>query len=114
VVDILVKIEDSDLALARHETTKMTKLREDVLEKHNQLLRDQIKRMRQPPSDIPFVACDHSCVITQPTGMSPNGGCRCDERKLRRAVLYWRTVAEHRQAIIQLMRDGKGEEEVVV
>lgn len=66
-----------------------------------------IERMRQDPPDIPFTACDHSCVVATATGQAPNGGCRCDERKLRRAVQYWRDVAQHRQALIQDLRSGQ-------
>lgn len=82
------------------------------LERMNRMLRDQIDRMRADPADIPFVACDNSCIVAcdnscivaSATGMSTNGGCRCDERKLRRAVQYWRGVAQHRQALIQELR----------
>lgn len=41
-------------------------------------------RGREPPE---LVGCgDHSCVVAPPNGMGTNGGCRCDERDLRRAV----------------------------
>ncbi len=29
---------------------------------------------------------DNSCVVQAPKGMATNGGCRCNERQLRRAV----------------------------
>lgn len=42
-------------------------------------------RMRPVPD---LVGCgDHSCVVAKPNGMGTNGGCRCDGRELRRAVL---------------------------
>jgi hypothetical protein len=42
-------------------------------------------RGREP---VELVGCgDNSCVIVSPKGMATNGGCRCDERALRRAVL---------------------------
>lgn len=30
--------------------------------------------------------CDNSCEIRRPGGMGTNGGCRCSERELRRAL----------------------------
>ena len=39
---------------------------------------------------------DSSCICIAPherTGMRTNGGCRCDEGALRRAVLYWKQKA---------------------
>lgn len=81
----------------------------DRLSSMNASLRAQIERMRKDPGDIPFTACDNSCVVASPTGMATNGGCRCDERKLRRAVQYWRDVAQHRQALIQMLRSGESE-----
>ena len=74
------------------------------LEREVAMLRRDIEVMRRDPADIPFTACDRSCVVAHAHGMATNGGCRCDERKLRCAVAYWRTVAQHRQAIIQMMR----------
>src|SRR5882672_549090 len=79
----------------------------EALRRENDLLRGQIKRMYQDPGDVPFVACDHSCVIATATGMSTNGGCRCDERKLRRAVQWWRRRAQFLQITLQDMRDGR-------
>lgn len=76
------------------------------LQRTVRMLRDQIERMRRDQFDIPLLACDHSCVVATATGMAPNGGCRCDEQKLRRAVMYWRAVAQQRQAIIQSHVDG--------
>lgn len=74
------------------------------LEKHVAMLQGAFDRMRKDPGDVPVVACGRSCVCATATGMATNGPCNCDERKLRRAVQFWRGVAQHRQAIIQDMR----------
>lgn len=84
----------------------------ESLERENQMLRNDIARMRQPPGDMPpDLGCgDGSCVVRPPQGMHTNGGCRCDERMLRRAVQWWRRVAEFRLATIREMKDaGEGE-----
>lgn len=80
----------------------------EALERTVSLLRQQIARMRQDPPDIPFAGCgDSSCITTQGIGgMHTNGGCRCDDRALRRAVMYWRDVAIRRQVTIQDMLRG--------
>lgn len=75
-----------------------------ALAREVEFLRRTIERMRQEPGDVPFVACDNSCVITRPTSAATNGGCRCDEQKLRRAVLSLRRRAEFQQVIIQELR----------
>jgi hypothetical protein len=52
-----------------------------------------------PVDSGPVPGCaDNSCVVARRTGMGTNGGCRCDDRTLRRAVGYWRGVAEGRTA----------------
>ena len=76
------------------------------LERENRMLRDQIERMRQEPPDVPFVGCDHSCVVAPVRGMGTNGGCRCDEVKLRRAVQWWKRRAEFLQITVQDMRES--------
>lgn len=76
------------------------------LEWENGKLREQIKRMREDPPDYPFLACDHSCCLATPRGMSTNGGCRCDETKLRNAVTHLRTRMHFLMATIQELRDG--------
>jgi hypothetical protein len=30
--------------------------------------------------------CDNSCIIRRPKGMGTNGGCRCSESEIRRAL----------------------------
>lgn len=78
------------------------------LEREIAMLRASLRRAHEQPGDIPFAGCgDHSCDVAQPCGMGPNGGCRCDERMLRRAVRYWRQVADQRQATIQAHVDGR-------
>lgn len=48
-----------------------------------------------------LVGCgDHSCVVTRSKGMGTNGGCRCDERRLRRAVGQLRYELNRLQASI--------------
>lgn len=80
------------------------------------LLRKQIERMRQDPPDIPFAGCgDSSCITTDGLGgMHTNGGCRCDERALRRAVSYWRQVAVRRQVAIQDILRGEGDRPIAI
>lgn len=79
----------------------------EALERENRSLRQRIEYLTQEPADIPFLACDNSCVVARPNGMATNGGCRCDEHKLRRAVQYWRHVATHRQVLIQMLKTGE-------
>jgi hypothetical protein len=40
---------------------------------------------------------DSSCVVKTPNGQRTNGGCRCEERALRRGVRYWRAKARFLQ-----------------
>ena len=78
----------------------------EMLQRHVETLKRALDRLHENPPDVPFLACDHSCVCAKAEGQAPNGGCRCDERKLRQAVQYWRMVAAHRLAIIKLHKDG--------
>ncbi len=80
--------------------------RVEHLERENDFLRRHVASLRENPGDVPFIACDNSCVCATPHGMQTNGGCRCDERKLRQAVQYWRRVAYFYLTTIRLMRDG--------
>lgn len=43
-------------------------------------------RCSRPLNAAPTGCGDASCVVAKPTGQHTNGGCRCDERALRRAV----------------------------
>jgi hypothetical protein len=50
------------------------------------------------PGECPFIACGHSCVCNKAVGQATNGGgCRCDEKTLRRAARWWRAKAEYLQ-----------------
>jgi hypothetical protein len=69
-----------------------------------QKLREWIATMQKDPGDCPIVACDNSCLCATATGMSTNGGCRCDEQKLRRAVQWWRRRAQFLQQTIMEMK----------
>lgn len=79
------------------------------LERENAMLRASLRRAHEQPGDIPFAGCGDSSCITTPGrgGQHTNGGCRCDERALRRAVQYWRRVADQRQALIQAHVDDR-------
>jgi len=51
-----------------------------------------------------LVGCgDHSCIVAPPNGMGTNGGCRCSERDLRRAVLV---LKAQRQAYMAELAGG--------
>lgn len=78
----------------------------EMLRRHVDTLKRAYDSLFENPPDIPFLACDNSCICARATGVATNGGCRCDEKKLRRAVQYWRMVATHRAAIIKLNRDA--------
>lgn len=83
--------------------------REDTLEREIRLLRNWIDAMKIDPGDMPLQGCgDGSCIVAKgPGGMHTNGGCRCDERRLRQAVMWWRRVAEFRLVTIDEMRKAK-------
>jgi hypothetical protein len=42
---------------------------------------------------VPEGCGDHSCIIRTPKGMATNGGCRCPDVLLRRAVRVYRASA---------------------
>lgn len=54
--------------------------------------------MSPSTEQCPVDCGDNSCVCAGPRrgGMRTNGGCQCDERQLRRAVLWWRACAGER------------------
>jgi hypothetical protein len=58
------------------------------LELENKVIKEDLARIRRNPGDCPFSACDNSCVVARPETAATNGGCRCDERKLRSAVQW--------------------------
>lgn len=48
---------------------------------------------RTPKNPPELVGCgDNSCIVAKPTGMATNGGCRCDEQRLKRAVMALRQM----------------------
>lgn len=91
-------------------TARRVSERETHLERENAMLRAQYLRLTANPPEIPFTACDNSCIIARANGMATNGGCRCDERKLRYAAMYWRSVAAHRLATLEAMKEEHAEE----
>lgn len=61
------------------------------LEREVALLRGELKRRKDDPGALPVVGCgDGSCCIVAPSGMHTNGGCRCEDRKLRLALQYYK------------------------
>lgn len=52
---------------------------------------------------------DGSCIVARPKGMHTNGGCRCDERRLRMAVHAWRREADRLSALLLKERESKEE-----
>lgn len=70
----------------------------------NEVLRATIERMRSIPDDSMLEGCgDNSCLVRSPKGMATNGGCRCDERRLRRAMQYWKA----RAIALEAKKDGR-------
>ena len=58
------------------------------------------------PGDLTVEGCgDHSCAVRAPQGMGSNGGCRCDERTLRRAVQWYRRKVHQMDAALRELRD---------
>ena len=41
---------------------------------------------------------DSGCICRPTSGMATNGGCRCDERTVRRALMMWRRYAGELEA----------------
>lgn len=66
-----------------------------------------IAERRSDPGDMPVAGCgDNSCVVRTPEGVGTNGGCRCEERELRRAVMWWRRKGAFLEETIRAMREG--------
>lgn len=79
----------------------------ELLERENKILRKIIEESKKEPGDIPCAGCmDHSCVIKAPNGMGTNGGCTCNERNLRRVVMWYkRKVAFLEETIKQMISE---------
>jgi hypothetical protein len=66
-----------------------TNPRVEQLEREVATLRKMLASSQADPGDMPCAGCgDNSCVVRHPTGMATNGGCRCEARELRRAVMW--------------------------
>ena len=78
------------------------------LEHENALLRKQIERFYQDPGDLPVGGCgDSSCQVAQASGMATNGGCCCDERTLRRALAFYKRLAQFQAETIRMMKSER-------
>lgn len=44
---------------------------------------------------------DSGCICRPTSGMATNGGCRCDERTVRRALMMWRRYAGELEARVK-------------
>lgn len=80
---------------ARHKVTRKMHSATDVYTQLVALGNELHEAHNEPDTDnCPSDCGDNSCdCASQRTGMRTNGGCRCDERALRRAVRYWRKRA---------------------
>ena len=68
-----------------------TLLKVEGLEYTNKRLRKRLDEAYADPGDLPVSGCgDNSCEVEKPKGMATNGGCRCDEGTLRRALHYYK------------------------
>jgi hypothetical protein len=75
--------------------------------------RDMYKRAlddrRREPGDSPLKGCgDNSCIVVSAAsrgGQHTNGGCHCEKFELRRAINYWKRVAEFREETIRKLRE---------
>lgn len=82
--------------------------RVDQLERENASLRKILDAQRQDPGDLPCYGCsDGSCIVKRPTGMHTNGGCRCEERELRRALMWYKRRCQFlEETIKQLVEEA--------
>lgn len=70
------------------------------------VLKNQLEKIRESPGDLPVNGCgDSGCIVARPEGQHTNGGCRCNEHKLRMALTYWHRKADFLQETIKLMKD---------
>lgn len=78
----------------------------EQLERENAMLRKALEERRRDPGDLPVKGCgDNSCQVAQPRGMATNGGCRCEERELRRALQWYKRRAAFLEETIRTMRE---------
>jgi hypothetical protein len=60
------------------------------------------------PHEVTGLGCgDGGCVIATPRGMHTNGGCHCEERALRRAVLIYRAECDRLTALLSEQPESK-------
>ena len=85
-------------------TRKKPSALEEQLARENAFLRGALARQREDPGDIPFTACDNSCLVAQAHGMATNGGCRCPPVVLRRAIQWWRRKALFETETVRMLR----------
>ena len=83
----------------------------EQLQRENAILRRMLDERSKDPGDLPVRGCgDSSCIVQQTrSGMHTNGGCRCDERRLRQAMQYWRRRSEFLEETIRILREPAGE-----
>lgn len=80
----------------------------EALEREVRLLREERHRLLRDPGECPVTGCgDNSCIVHTPTGMATNGGCRCEERELRRAVQWLKARNVYLMACMMLKEDPK-------
>ena len=71
-------------------------------------LKQQIRAFGIPPAAFPYHGCsDNSCLVSKPA-VGTNGGCRCIDSELRRAVIWLRQWAEFQAATLQSQRNEIG------
>ncbi len=88
---------------------RTTKSVEEVarLESTIVMLRGDLDARRKSPGDFPVTGCgDGGCEVAQPTGQHTNGGCRCNESTLRRALRWYKRHGDFLVATIEDMREA--------
>jgi hypothetical protein len=80
------------------------------LEREVSLLRNVINNMRNDPGDVPVTGCgDNSCIVARPKGQATNGGCRCEARELRYALIYYKRRSIFLEETIKEIRDHQND-----
>ena len=80
---------------------------DQVCRERNMYKRALEERLREP-GDSPLTGCgDSGCIVVSASsrgGQHTNGGCHCERLELRRAINYWKRVAEFREETIRELR----------
>lgn len=63
-------------------------------------------RAREPLSLQGRGCGDNSCLIEKPRGMATNGGCRCEPRALRLAVMAYRAECDRLNALLSESKEA--------